>query len=186
MRNKKGQFIKGDHWRKPQAFREKAWLEIAYVEQQQSAGEIAMQFGVTDAAILFWLRRHKIPRRSTAEARAIKHWGASGTDNPMWNRRGELNPRWDGGVTPERQAFYTSQEWKRACSAVWKRDKATCQRCGLCRGERPDMPYHIHHVAPFSVRELRADAGNLVLLCEACHHFVHSKRNVNREYLPKI
>lgn len=182
-RNEKGQFLPGTHWRQSQPFREKAWLEGEYVNRGRSAGDIAAQFGVTDAAILFWLRKHEIPRRSISGARELKHWGLSGSDNPMWNKRGELNPRWLGGVTPERQEFYTSQAWKDACSSVWKRDNATCQRCGLYRIDQPDMPFHIHHIVSFAVRELRAEASNLVLLCETCHHFVHSRRNIDGEYL---
>ncbi|TXH50932.1 MAG: HNH endonuclease [Desulfurellales bacterium] len=182
-RNKRGQFLPGTHWREDQPFRHKAWLENEYVELGRSTGDIARQFGVTDAAILFWLRKHGIPRRSVSQARSLKHWGVSGPDNPMWNRRGELNPRWLGGITPERQAFYTSQEWKSACSAVWKRDDATCQRCRLHRDDQPDMPFHIHHITSFAVEELRADLANLVLLCEVCHQFVHSRGNVDGDYL---
>lgn len=185
MRNKKGQFTKGHHWRKPQLFRDKAWLEKHYVDQSVSTGEIALMFGVTDAAILFWLRKHGIERRTVAQARKIKHWGATGSDNPMWNKRGELNPRWLGGITPERQEFYTSRKWKSACSSVWKRDRATCQRCGLKKEESKDMPFHIHHIIGFADEELRADKDNLVLLCETCHHFVHSRRNTENEFLPK-
>jgi len=32
-------------------------------------------------------------------------------------------------------------------------------------------------------KELRTDPNNLVLLCEVCHNFVHSKLNKNREFL---
>lgn len=182
-RNDKGQFLKGSHWREPQSFREKEWLKREYVQVQRSTGDIAAQFGVTDAAILFWLNKHGIPRRSIKQARQIKHWGAYGADNPMWNRRGELNPGWQGGVTPERQAFYTSTEWRSACSFVWKRDKATCQRCGLTRQDDPAHPLHIHHIKPFRFKKLRADPANLVLVCETCHWFIHSKRNKDREFL---
>lgn len=182
MRNDKGQFVKGTHWRKPQAFRDKQWLIEHYVVRQLSTGEIAAMFSVTDAAILYWLRRFGIERRTVSEARSIKHWGAVGADNPMWNKRGELNPRWLGGVTPERQAFYTSTEWRSVCSRVWRRDKATCQRCGLKLG-RCDIPGHIHHIVSFAEKELRADASNLVLVCETCHHFIHSRKNTNHEYL---
>jgi len=185
MRNEKGQFTKGTHWREPQVFREKEWLEDAYVVQQKSAGDIAKMFGVTDAAIIFWLKKHGIPRRSMSESRKIKHWGQVGADNPMWNKRGEQNPQWKGGITPERQSFYMSEEWKKACRFVWKRDDATCQRCGLNKTESADMPFHIHHIEGFANNELRAEPSNLVLLCEACHHFVHSKRNLLREHLPK-
>lgn len=184
-RNPKGQFLKGTHWRDPKPFRERAWLLENYQRLGRSTGDIAREFGTTDAAILFWLRKHKIKRRSISEARKLKRWGAQGPDNPMWNRRGELNPRWLGGVTPERQAFYASDEWKKACSAVWKRDKATCQRCGLYRDDSPDVAFNIHHIESFANRELRAVVSNLVLLCEICHDFVHSRRNVSREFLPQ-
>lgn len=181
-----GQFTKGQHWREHVVFREKDWLIENYVLKKRSAGEIAQEFGVTDAAILFWLRKHGIQRRTVSEARDIKHWGLSGPDNPMWNRLGELNPRWLGGVTAERQAFYASQEWKSVCSEVWRRDKATCQRCGLVRADDPGVPFHIHHVTSFSVKELRAEASNLLLVCEPCHQWIHSRKNVNREYLQEI
>lgn len=177
------EFKPGQHWRERQPYWDKAWLEHEYIDLGRSSGDLAEQFGITEAAVLHWLRKHGIPRRTVAEARSLKHWGASGADNPMWNKRGELNPRWLGGVTPERQSFYTSQAWKDACSFVWKRDGATCQRCGLYRDDQPDMPFHIHHIVSFAVPELRADPSNLVLLCEVCHLFVHSRRNVDGEYL---
>jgi 5-methylcytosine-specific restriction endonuclease McrA len=177
------EFKPGMHWRKDQPFHHKKWLEHEYIEQRRSAGDIARQYGVTDAAIIFWLNKHGIPRRTTAEVRAYKYWGVSGSDNPMWNKRGELNPRWLGGVTPQRQAFYTSQEWKKACKVVWKRDNATCQRCNLHRQEQMDMPFHIHHIISFAVEELRAEPSNLVLLCETCHQFIHSRRNINGDFI---
>jgi hypothetical protein len=185
MRRSNGQFAAGHHWREHQAFREKEWLVENYVVGRRSTGEIAAEFGTTDAAILFWLRKHGIPRRSISEVRKAKRWGPVGSDNPMWNKRGELNPRWLGGITPERQAFYASREWKDACSFVWRRDDARCRRCALHRTEQPDMPFHIHHIASFAVRATRAAPGNLVLLCEVCHRFVHSRGNVNREFLPE-
>jgi len=195
MRNKKGQFIKGfsnnpetqfkkgEHWRKHQSFREKEWLISEYIGKKKSTKEIANQFGVTDSAILFWLKKHGIKRRNVSEARAIKKWGLLGADNPMWNKKGELNHNWKGGITADRQLFYQSQEWKKACSYVWERDKATCQRCGLVKSKSADMPFHIHHIKSFANKELRSNTNNLVLLCETCHHFIHSSKNINNEYL---
>jgi hypothetical protein len=183
MRKANGQFGKGDHWRESKPFRELGWLLENYVARQRSTGDIAAEFGTTDAAILFWLRKHGIPRRTVSEARKLKKWGASGADNPMWNKRGELNPRWLGGITPERQSFYTSRAWKVACATVWKRDRARCRRCDLRRDDALDMPFHIHHIVSFADKALRADTSNLVLLCETCHQFVHSRENLTREYL---
>lgn len=179
------EFKPGQHWRPRKPFWDKAWLEKEYTGKNRSAKEIALEFGITESAIFFWLGKHGIPRRSMSEARKIKHWGAIGYDNPMWNKRGELNPHWLGGVTPERQSFYVSQEWKTACSAVWKRDDAKCRRCGLDWRDSKGIPFHIHHLVSFAVKESRAEVSNLILLCEICHNFVHSRKNINHEFLPE-
>jgi hypothetical protein len=176
------EFKPGEHWREPQPFWSESWLRAEYAEKGRSAGEIAREFGTTDAAILFWLRKHGIPRRSISEARARKHWGASGEDNPMWGKRGPDNPNWRGGGTPERQAFYSSSEWRKATRDVWKRDRATCQRCAAKAPKR--STFHIHHIIPFAVAETRCEVANLVLLCGACHRWVHSRANTGRVFLP--
>ena len=185
-RTERGTFKKGTHWRQRKPWWDREWLEREYVTKGRSAGEIAVDGGVRDTAIHYWLKKHGIPGRTTAESRSLKYWGASGSDNPMWNMRGELNPRWKGGVTPERQAFYTGQEWKDACSSVWKRDDATCQRCNLDHRQHPDIPMHIHHIVSFSDRDLRAASENLVLVCEPCHWFIHSKDNTEMEFLRDV
>lgn len=175
-RGRATEFKTGEHWRPRKAHWDREWLLREYVEKQRSAGDIAKDAGCADSNITFWLQKHGIPRRSISEARQIKHWGASGTSNPMYGRRGAANHNWKGGCTPERQAFYTSREWAIACSAIWNRDNATCQRCGA-NGK------HIHHIASFSVKELRAEVSNLVLLCVSCHRWVHSKKNTDKEFL---
>ena len=184
MRFKKGErrspateFKLGQHWRKHQPFRELAYLKVQYVEANRSASDIAREHGVTPAAVLFWLRRHGIARRSMAAVRAVKHWGAAGASNPMYGRVGELNPNWKGGCTPERQAFYASDEWRVVSRQVKRRDCRTCQRCGA------EKATHIHHVVSFSVAELRATLSNLILLCEPCHDWVHSRANVNKDFI---
>lgn len=74
MRAANGQFIKGAHWRPKAPHWEAAWLREQYVELGRSTGDIAAEAKTTDAAILYWLKKHGIPRRSVAQARAIKHW----------------------------------------------------------------------------------------------------------------
>ena len=175
------EFKKGEHWRPRRPHWDKEWLVAEYTEKQRSAGDIAAEVGCTDAAIIFWLRKHKIPRRSTSQARAVKHWGAEGEANPMYGKRGSANHNWKGGCTPERQSFYTSEEWAKTCSFVWKRDKAKCQRCGSHQSAAGQM--HIHHIVSFAVRSLRAEPTNLVLLCTPCHRWVHSKRNTERLFI---
>jgi 5-methylcytosine-specific restriction endonuclease McrA len=100
-------------------------------------------------------------------------------------KRGAETPNWKGGVTPERQALYSSPEWTEAVKAVWQRDKAICQRCQLDHRavNRSEVLFDIHHIVSFSVRELRCEVSNLVLLCASCHDFVHSNGNIDREFL---
>lgn len=110
--------------------------------------------------------------------RAGKHW--------LKDAPPEMNPRWLGGATPERQEFYRSEDWKRACVAVWKRANACCERCFRdfrTVNRRLEQAFHVHHIVSFQVRELRADVPNLALLCSSCHRWVHSKKNVDRDFL---
>jgi hypothetical protein len=103
-------------------------------------------------------------------------------------KRGAVVANWKGGITPERQAFYRSEEWKEAVKVVWKRDNGICQRCGLDhrtvdRKSPTYRKFQIHHILSFAVVERRCDPSNLVLLCDKCHRFIHSKKNVNKEFI---
>lgn len=108
----------------------------------------------------------------------------------MTGRVGAANPNWKGGATPERQEFYRSPEWKTAAHAVWVRADAKCERCGvdyrIVRKQAGHRKFHVHHIVSFSVRELRTEMNNLVLLCADCHWWVHGKSNVNREFLGAV
>ena len=97
---------------------------------------------------------------------------------------GKKHPCYKGGLTPERQSVYSSQEWVDSVKLVWERDKAICQKCGkhhnteLNRGN-----FHIHHIISFQVKEKQTELDNLILLCKKCHLWVHSKQNVNKEFI---
>lgn len=175
------QFKKGQHWRERKSHWDRDWLYNKYVVEKMSIPDIAKICGCTDSNISFWMKKHDIKGRTVSEARKEKYWGLSGEDNPMWNRKGELNINWKGGITAERQSFYTSVEWKNVCSLVWKRDIASCQRCGILADN--GIPIHIHHIVSFKEKEIRGDINNLILLCKICHNWVHSKKNINKQYI---
>jgi len=188
MRNKQGQFVKGhraspstefkkgQHWRDEKAYWNREWLHHEYITLEKSAAEIATEQGCTENNILYWLHKHAIPRRTVAEVRAGKHWGLSGPANGMYGVTGEDNPNWKGGLTPDRQLFYSSIEWKEVSQVVWKRDNGKCRRCG-------ESAEHIHHIVTFMVRALRAESDNLILLCRPCHHWVHSRENISGDFI---
>jgi hypothetical protein len=133
-------------------------------------------------------------RRMSAESRAKVGAATRSRPNKGFMQNGvhylkgaapEKNPRWLGGLTPERQAFYRSPEWKAACVTVWHRADARCECCGL-DSRLPHAKaagFHVHHILTFQVRETRADPGNLILLCRYCHSWVHGKDNPARYFL---
>ncbi len=178
-RNTQGQFIKGEHWRTPKPYWDRDWLISEYVAKGQSAAEIAVAQGCHENNILYFLHKFDIPTRDVSQVRAVKHWGASGPDNPMFGMTGELSPSWRGGICPERQHFYSSLEWKAVFAKAWLRYHSQCARCG--KRDSGPRSLHVHHIVPVTVKEKRAELDNLVLLCSGCHGFVHSKANVSRE-----
>ena len=175
------EFKKGHHWCKEKPYWNKEWLIMEYVTNMRTSRDISEQFGVTENAICFWLKKHDIPTRDMITIRKNKYWGTCGKETGMYGRNGKLNPNWKGGISPERAGFYSSREWAIACSFVWNRDDATCQRCKQLK-----EVMHIHHIVSFAVKKLRSDVNNLVLLCIDCHHFIHSKRNVEGEFIENI
>jgi hypothetical protein len=132
--------------------------------------------------------REKIRQRRIADGHVPylkdgKHWmeGMDQSDHPNWK----------GGITAERQALYASEEWRECVKAVWKRDDAICQRCKLDHrtigpADRKRFGFALHHMVGFECVELRAVVSNLILLCRYCHLWVHSKKNVNRDFIKEI
>ena len=98
---------------------------------------------------------------------------------------GARPPSWKGGITPERQALYASQEWRDIVKLVWKRDKCRCKRCEKNLSHRRGK-VAIHHIESFANRARRTELANLVLLCRTCHLWIHSRKNVNKDFLEGI
>jgi hypothetical protein len=125
----------------------------------------------------------KLKLREIALADGRVPWGK---DNPPYwkGKKGEQHPSWAGGATPERQACYSSPEWVEAVKEVWRRDNATCRKCGVHHNETNIRgTFHIHHVISFQFKEYRTDPTNLVLLCNKCHKWVHGKLNTQKDFL---
>ncbi len=179
-RNDLGQFLKGTHWRPRQPWWDRGWLYNQYIRRKKSAAAIAREGGVIENAILYWLKKHKIRCRSMSTIRRRKHWGSSGSSNPMWNRKGALNPNWKGGSSPKRQTDYENQRWKRVSRLVRNRDQYQCNRCGQTKTKEATL--HLHHILGWTeFPKFRFVARNLVTLCKECHDWIHSNANAKKE-----
>lgn len=187
------------------------WLEDHYVNQKLDCVQIGRIVSRDPKSVWNWLQDFKIPTRTRgsnwqqlpsgrapgfkltdehkARLKAISK--ADGrvpylVDGKHWlkGKRGEEVPSWRGGLTPERQAVYSSQEWIEAVKVVWSRDNATCQHCHKHHNTTENRgTFHVHHIVSFMVRELRCAPSNLVLLCAKCHRFVHGARNKTKKFL---
>ena len=101
-----------------------------------------------------------------------------GHRNGMHGRTGALNPRYVDGSSPHRQRVYVSAAWKTVRLAVLARDERRCRRC------RSRTKIVLHHLRPWAGNPaLRLEVSNIVVLCGSCHRWVHSRKNVRREWL---
>lgn len=108
--------------------------------------------------------------------------GLSGKNNPMYGIKGDKHPNWKGGTTPERQKLYGTELWKEIVKTTFTRDNWVCQRCsrkGTCKNG-----LHTHHLKAWAdYPDNRFDLDNLITLCRKCHNWVHSNKNINKEYI---
>ena len=98
------------------------------------------------------------------------------------HNKGANHPSWQGGISPEKNRFGATTEWRNARKIVWKRDNATCQRCKE-RFNHTSVPYEVHHIKPFRFVDTRLTIDNLILLCDPCHIWVHSNANKDKMFI---
>lgn len=83
---------------------------------------------------------------------------------------GENSPTWLGGHEDHR-----GNNWRRQRRSARKRDKFTCQRCGVTE-KKIGKSLDVHHIKPW--RDFNGDwevanhLNNLVSLCASCHQIV--------------
>jgi hypothetical protein len=121
-------------------------------------------------------------RRTLSEKASVPKPYLRGHRNGMAGKFGPLNPRYIDGSSPERQRLYARSDWKEFVKQVYERDGYACRRCGA--GHTGNRTLCAHHVKPWAGNPgLRYELGNVVTLCNTCHNWVHSRRNVAREWL---
>ena len=181
-RDSLGRFIKGTHWRPRKPHWGREWLYEKYVTLGKSTGELAIECGCSDVNIFYWLKRHGIRARSISEARALKHWGQFGADNPMHGRVGAANPNYVDGSSPERQRLYAQGNGRQFLRDALKRDGYRCRRCDAPKSKPKFL--HVHHIKPWAGNDReRFNLSNVVTLCRPCHSWVHSKANSGGEFV---
>jgi hypothetical protein len=168
--------------REPKPYWERDWLAREYTERKRSAAEIAAQFGTCENNILFFLAKHGIPRRTISETRLVKKWAVRGSANGMFGRCGDKNPRWIDGSSAARYRTGTTSFLKDLIRAVHDRDGWRCVRCGKSHCLHGRL--HTHHIKPWAGNpDCRLLMINIISVCQQCHNWIHSKQNVNCEYL---
>jgi hypothetical protein len=193
----------------------KEWLIGEYIDKNKSANQIAREINRDPKRVWEWLKNYNIPTRSRGhntdqlpkdgssfkgrthsektkeiirQARLKDGHVPYLVNGEHWLKVYNAKPAtYRGGISPERQSFYSSTVWIEAIKEVWKRDNATCQRCGKHHNETNNRgTFHIHHIISFQNKETRADIHNLVLLCRKCHLFIHSKKNIGKQFIKEI
>lgn len=121
--------------------------------------------------------------------RGIQSWmNISGLKAGGWNKgipnenwKGEKNPNWAGGVTPENEKIRHSIEYQEWRMAVLRRDHFKCVNCGH-RGTGKYKDLIVDHIKPFSkYPELRMALGNGRTLCAKCDDLLGWKYQKNRK-----
>ncbi len=195
-------------------YKNKEWLFEQYITNRKSCDEIALTEKRDSKTIWSWVKKFKIPTRkrgaessggtfSKGHKKGIGRVHTEETKNKIREARikdghvpylkngvhwlkgtKELSPNWQGGLTPERQAYYSSEKWVQLVKAVWKRDNAICQKCGKHHNTEINRGnFHIHHIISFQKKEHRDKLENLVLLCKECHRWVHSNKNISKQFI---
>lgn len=182
---------------------------IASCQSGKSLAEVGKEFGVTQVAIMYFLRKCGVERRSLSEANRLhrqtpeartkqaermkgkvlhRRGGKAGRKVPAI--RGAGNPQWKGGVTPEHFLIRNSFEYKEWREAVFTRDAYTCVFCGAHTGNGHRVELHADHIQPFATHpELRFDVSNGRTLCAPCHrqtdtygaNFHRNKKGLNAD-----
>ena len=99
------------------------------------------------------------------------------------DHRKEKHPGWKGGVSAEAHLIRTSIPYRKWQTEVYKRDKYTCQICGLKK--QNGRSFHAHHIKPFATHpELRIEISNGVSLCKLCHEQIVHRGDCKAEPIP--
>jgi transposase len=140
---------KGSVWQEHRKYTDEEWLKTKYFEEELHGTEIAMECGVSEDVVYYWMDEYEIKTREASE------------------RTKELAPNWNGGA-----AIDYGSNWKRMRAKTRERDNHTCQACGH-EWKEGEIKLDVHHITPIKDFDTPEDANtldNLVTLCRTCHN----------------
>ena len=116
-----------------------------------------------------WEIKHKRRKTCSKECSFKYRTGRKLNIKKQFDRKGENNPNWRGGVTPVHLRIRTSLEYKLWRRSVFERDSYTCIWCGV-KGNQTGGYLQADHIKPFAFfPELRFAIDNGRTLCKNCH-----------------
>ena len=154
MRNKKGQFIKGNN---------------IGIKTQFKVGEKSLRKGKA--------MTEKTKKKISSSKKGCKGFTGKHTEETkekirnakiksIKTPRGKNHPNWNGGSSRQYKRGYNSARYKQWRKKVFERDNYTCQKCKGKRGQYITA----HHIKGFAKYEkLRYTISNGLTLCEKCH-----------------
>ena len=92
---------------------------------------------------------------------------------------GENSPTWKGG---KRHYF---GNWLKMRRLALERDNFTCQLCGV-KQEDWHKELDVHHIMNYREFDDKFEANkleNLICLCNKCHSFIHSNKNIEKKFI---
>lgn len=107
----------------------------------------------------------------------------------LWDRTGENNPNWNGGVSYNYEGRLSLEciNWRKE---VYKKNRYTCQCCGVKSSKGNHVVLNAHHLYNWhDYEELRYDIDNGITLCDKCHiefHRIYGKRFNNKNQMDEF
>jgi len=122
----------------------------------------------------FWRKPYEIKRGNNKFCSKLCYFlwqkGEKKLVSNPFDKSGENNPNWRGGIQPIHLKIRASKEFKEWRQKVFDRDDYTCQECGKRSKKGMYVLLHAHHKKPFAkFPKLRFEVDNGETLCKPCH-----------------
>lgn len=116
-----------------------------------------------------------------------KHFTAEHRRKLGASKKGEKNPCWKGGITPETNKIRNSVDYRLWREAVFARDGWICQKCDIRSGMGKEVVLNAHHILNFAdYPDIRFAIDNGITFCKDCHYEFHSIYGMHKNTMEQI